>query len=173
MSETEREYTCPSCRVEIDPISLERCTGCGVPFPAPLQVELRTVYSRNVSDIRFGAVRKTTPVSAANSPENTVPVAPVASIVIDRTPVYVELSGRERWANSLAARVCLRAGFGLSVWSLLVAMLGQLALVPALVGMGFCILSLVGPERKWALAGVAFSMLAVIVIFYVMTLQQI
>lgn len=173
MSEEEQAYTCPSCRVEIDPICLERCTGCGVPFPEVLQVELRAVYSRNVSDIRLGAVRENRSVSAATDTDELVPVAPVATMVIDPVSAFSGPSGRQRWSDSLGARVFLRAGIGLSIWSMLVAVLGQLALIPALVGMGFCILSLLGPERRWALAGVVFSIIAVTVIFYVMAIQQI
>lgn len=162
-------FLCPSCRSEVDSISLERCTGCGLPFPAELRSKLKAAYKDSLVDIRFSQVvkQRSAPTPAA------IPVATPEQIVIgDVNPWEMpEQSQRERWADSFYARVALRAGVGLAIWSVLVSILGVLALLPAAVALLLCMLSLAGNERGWAWLGLGCSVGATAIVFFVMNMQ--
>lgn len=163
---------CPSCRVEIDPVSLERCTGCGLTFPDELQAELHGVYRQSPSEITFKqlVLRKRQVIDPAESDGGIPTAKPVDTIWITGKEAEPQ-SLRERWAGSLNARVALRAGVGLAVWSVLISPLGSLALVPAFAGLLLCVISLAGFEKYWALFGVTTSVAAIAAVMAVIQFQ--
>ncbi len=163
---------------------MDRCTGCGLPFPIELQQQLRRMYQPAMSDLRVSDLlpkkrgSATQPARATSGNDATgsgnagdaIPVAQVDRLFItDR----IQPTMRQRWAQSLPARICLRAGFGLSLWSLLVCVLGPLALIPAVSGFFLSLISVSGFERKWALLGLLFSVCSITIVFVMIEMQTI
>ncbi|GEM_PF-1521042 len=103
----------------------------------------------------LGANSDTANSDAGNLDTASITWSPLTTLSIDQG---------KKWAQSLPIRVSLRAGIGLAAWSILVSMVGWMALIPATVAFFLCFIALLGNEKRWAMAGLLFSSLAFVIV---------